>query len=208
ALLQGRYANPHLLRLRSQPRDIWRHLFSGDRLVIKFVRGNGVMGYLAERFELPKPLVVVRHPCAVVASQMKMGSWQDHPNIDPKLVAYYPHIADVIDENTSLPERLAMTWAGDVLAARAYEHSLNIVHYEDVVRHGAQALASTFVSWGWRQPPAGLEEVLGKPSSTTHKWSRLDDVESKLNRWREQLDADTVHRIFAVCNAMGVDDYQ
>src|SRR5699024_9146178 len=57
SLLQARYANPHLLRLREQPSNVWS-LFSGSRLVIKFVRGNGVVGCLSRKWQLPEPLVI------------------------------------------------------------------------------------------------------------------------------------------------------
>ncbi|RZU99604.1 hypothetical protein [Spiribacter vilamensis] len=205
-LVNAQQANSHLLRLREKPSNIF-HLFTNGRLIIKFVRGNGVVALISEKFELPKPLIIIRHPCAVISSQMHMGSWEDHPHIDDNLVLKYPHLSDVVDSKAPLEERLAMTWAADVVAAKANSSRVNIVFYEDVVLKGSEALAPAFESWGWTKPPENLEQILGRPSSTTHAWSTLDDLESKIGRWRKDLDTESVRRVLSVCYAMGVKDY-
>jgi len=206
SLVNARQANSHLLRIREYPFNFIQ-LLANSRLIIKFVRGNGVVGFLAERFSLPKPLIIIRHPCAVVSSQMNMGSWEDHPHIDENLLSKYPSLPDVVDQEAPLGERLAMTWAADVLAAKANSLQVNIVYYEDVVLRGAEALAPSFQSWGWATPPEKLEKMLERPSSTTYAWSKLEDIESKLGRWQKELDSETVHRILNVCYAMGIEDY-
>lgn len=66
-LLEARFSNAHTVRLRENFGNAIQ-LLSSKRLVIKFVRGNGVLGWLAKEYKLPKPLVIIRHPCAVISS--------------------------------------------------------------------------------------------------------------------------------------------
>jgi len=206
SLLQAKQANAHLLRLRKYPKNALS-LLRNQRLLIKFVRGNGVVGYLRRRYGIPKPLVILRHPCAVVASQLRMGQWEDHPHIDPGLIKRKPELADIIDYQVPLAERLAMTWGGDVLAAKENAADVHIVFYEDLVLNGAEALRPAFASWGWEGLPASLHELMSQPSSTTHDWADLDSVEGKLGRWKNELDNETVDRILYVAHCMGVQDY-
>ena len=205
-LLQSKQANAHLLRLRKYPKNVLS-LLRNQRLLIKFVRGNGVVRYLRRRFAIPTPLVILRHPCAVVASQLRMGQWEDHPHIDPELIKRKPELTDIIDHKAPLAERLAMTWVGDVLAAKENATDVHIVYYEDLVLKGAEALRPAFESWGWEEVPASLHEIMGQPSSTTHEWANFDSMEGKLGRWRNELDTETIDRILNVTHCMGLYDY-
>jgi len=206
SLLYAKQANSHLLRLRKYPLNVI-HFLSNKRFIIKFVRGNGVVGYLRRQFDIPKPLVIIRHPCAVVASQLRMGQWEDHPHIDPDLLKRKPELGEIIDYKASLAERLAMTWCGDVLAAKENALDLNIVYYEDVVVNGAETLREAFESWGCESLPQSLYQVIGRPSSTTHEWANLDSVEGKLGRWKEELDEKTVKNILHITHYLGIDEY-
>jgi len=206
ALLSGKCANAHLLRLRQHPQNILS-LFGNRPPVIKFVRGNGVVGYLRRHFDLPLPLVMIRHPCAVVASQLKMGIWSDHPHVDAELLNRMPKLRSVVRRNAPLHLRLAMTWAGDVLAARENAEDVQCVYYEDLVERGSSTLWPVLQSWGWGEPPASMGEVMAAPSSTTHEWSTVSTAEEKLKRWQTQLAPEIINDVLEVCHHMGVEDY-
>jgi hypothetical protein len=206
SLLHAKQANAHLIRLRKYPKNMLT-LVRNQRLFIKFVCGNGVVGYLRRRFGIPTPLVILRHPCAVVASQLRMGQWEDHPHIDPELLKRKPELADIIDHKAPLAERLAMTWVGDVLAAKENAADLHIVYYEDLVLTGAEALRPAFESWGWEELPASLHGIMGQPSSTTHDWADLESVEGKLGRWRNELEQISIERILHIAYYIEENDY-
>lgn len=205
-LLCGTMVNRHTLRLNKQPEHLWS-LFRNQRLIIKFVRGNGVVAYLRRRFSLPKPLIVVRHPCAVVASQLHMGQWEDHPYVADELYEAFPQIRDVVDRNASLYERLAMTWAADVLNARNSGDDVQIIHYEDVVVRRLEALRAVLHEWGWDEVPQELDSYLDRPSSSHKAWTQLQSTEAKLSRWKKDLDNKTISDILRIVHGMGVESY-
>lgn len=208
SLLTGQQMNGYLLRLQKNPKNIYS-LLSNSQLIIKFIQGNGLLGYLHRTFNIPKPLVIIRHPCAVVSSQMKMWPSENHPYIDPALIHIYPEIKKVINNlrKVSTPERFAMTWAGDVLAAKNSLNQVNLVYYEDIVMNGAKALESTFQSWGWKTVPSELNEKLLNRSSTTYSWASLESSESKLSRWKKNLGNTSAQKILETVKKMGVKDY-
>jgi len=205
-LMSGRMINKHTLRLKKQPQHLLS-LLKNQRLIIKFVRGNGVVAYLMRRYNLNKPLVIVRHPCAVVASQLHMGQWEDHPYIADYLFEVQPQIQSVIDRSAGLHERLAMTWAADVLNARVHSDSVHIVYYEDVVMDRGKALEPVLKDWGWPSLPDQINSYLERPSSSHKAWTTLNSRESKLARWKNDLDEGTVQEVLDIVKHMGIEDY-
>ena len=177
------------------------------RLLIKFVRGNGAVGFLKRRYGLPKPLVVIRHPCAVVASQLRMGQWQDHPHIDPVMLDRMPELEAFLDGARPLHERLAVTWAVDVAAALESRADLHIVHYETLFTQGAEVLRPALASWGVYKLPDQLFATFAKRSSTTHGWSELDDPSKHLSRWKRDLDETQAEQVLNICREIGVGFY-
>ena len=205
-LIGGKQANVHLLRLSQFPSNFFT-LFLPHPLLIKFVRGNGVVGLLREEYDLPKPIVVLRHPCAVVASQMKMGEWEDHPHIDEEFLKKFPEVKKYISEDVSLPERLAMTWACDVLSAKNRKSDVHLVYYEELVINGPAILCPILAEWGYDISKDDMAVILGQSSTTTHSWSDHTDITKKLHRWEDQLKEPVINSIIDRVLSIGVKDY-
>ena len=50
-----------------------RRVFEIDRWVVKFVCANQMLGWIARDLQVPKPILLIRHPCAVLASRISRG---------------------------------------------------------------------------------------------------------------------------------------
>src|SRR5690606_10560197 len=75
-ILSGRLLSPYLCQ-QTTPQQ----LRDATHLLIKFCRANQLLPWLTKEFNFEAPPVyLVRHPCAVVASQMKQGDWR---NVSP-----------------------------------------------------------------------------------------------------------------------------
>lgn len=210
-LMNAVQVNSHLLRLGKRYKNIpgtMYGLVSNQRLIIKFVGGNGVVGYLKRRFNIPKPAIIIRHPCAVIASQLKIGKWEDHPYVDIKLIEKYPNIDNIINIKANLANRLAMTWAADVLAAKYNQDDVHIIYYEDLVINPRKVLSSILRSWEMETLPDDLDITIKRKSSTAKEWSKLDSIHDMLERWKHDLDNKTIDSILRIVHEMGVDDYR
>ena len=206
-LVGSKMWNAHTLRLRKYPGNCALPFLNGP-LVVKFVRGNGIVGYLHQTRSTKRPLVIIRNPYAVVASQLKMGPWNDHPHLDDKLVQLQPQLMRAFHKDSTLAERLAITWAADYLAAKENHDFINIYFYENLVKYPEQYADHIASNISNEICPVKLLRSLKKPSSTVHEWTDLSSKEMTLNRWRMQLSENDINLITNVLRECSIPPYE
>ena len=117
------------------------------RWVVKFVRANQMIGWISEQFSIPPPVVVVRHPCAVFASNRSRG-WGSlrRPPINRDFLAAYPHLRHIVERCSSTEEYFAASWSMDQYAHLALPHprSYHLVSYEQLLSKGIVAVKQIF----------------------------------------------------------------
>lgn len=82
--------------------------------VAKFIHANLLVGWLAKRFPIRPPALIMRHPCATVASRGGQG-WKPlsyAPRI-PEFLASHPQFIPVLDRLTDVVEFRAALWCID-----------------------------------------------------------------------------------------------
>lgn len=171
--------------------------------VVKCVRANRLLPWLSERLPV-RTLLVVRHPCAVVASQIAAGWPPPKDPGDSRLDSDFPQIAAVRHSATTPDEIRALRWAIDTLVplSHAKGRGWAVVTYEQLAR-GQEAWREVFERWGVPLPLRFGERVAAA-SSTTLDSSREHD---RISGWTKQLDAEQVRQILDVCRPLGLDLY-
>jgi len=98
------------------------HLAQTSSIFVKFVRLNRMLPWVVREFpELPKPIYIIRHPGAVVYSQMNHGSWskKNFKSYDRyrsgRFDEYYQPIMSKTGRIKSFAEHLALEWVLDTL---------------------------------------------------------------------------------------------
>lgn len=205
----GKVLSPYLAQATTPA-----ELRAADRLIVKFVRGHLLLPWLVERFPMPKPVFLVRHPCAVVASMIKHGAWKGHPIPPPQpaahrhdeLVRHYHDIAGAIQTEE---EYLAYIWC----STHAYllKHPLNdkawtTITYEELLLNTEATLKKVFASWGMQVPPEALE-ISKRPSRTTRPGSPTAEPMDQLSHWRSKLDQGQKDRILRMLQRFDLDLY-
>ncbi|MBZ0205145.1 MAG: sulfotransferase [Flavobacteriales bacterium] len=208
-LFSGKLLSPYLAQATTPA-----ELRAADRLIVKFVRGHLLLPWLVKRFSMPKPVLLVRHPCAVVASMMKHGAWDEHPIPPPlpaahrydELVMHYHNIAGTI---RTKEEYLAHIWC----STHAYllKHPLNdkawtTITYEELLLDTEGTLKKVFAPWGMPVPQAALE-LSKHPSRTTRPGSPTAQPLDQLTHWRSLLDQGQQDRILGMVERFDVDLY-
>lgn len=173
--------------------------------VVKFIRANLMVVWLAQRFPIRPPLLLLRHPCAVVASQLAQ-SWEVPRGLDdPELLTDHPDVASIL-KGLRHPEELhAVRWAIDTmipLTQGALETCITLT-YEQIVEEPS-VLEALFERWEIPRPPR-LEDRLERWSHTTG--SRRTTPRAKTVEWRSQLTPDATRRVLEVVHAFGLDFY-
>lgn len=187
-------------------------LASAERLVVKFVRGNLLLPWVTERFELPKPVLLVRHPCAVVASMKAFGAWDKNSFEQPPRHRYdgvVRQISDIIGPIHHFEEHLARVWC--INNAWILGHPRNgldwtTVTYEELVLNTEPTLRRIFSAWQMTVPREALE-IARRPSRTTRGGNHLADPMAQLEQWRHSLSSVEQERILSIVSRCGVSLY-
>lgn len=207
-LFSGRTLSPYLARATTPS-----ELRAADRLLVKFVRGNLLLPWITRHFDLPKPVLLVRHPCAVVASMKKFGVWDGlHREPPPP-----PHRHDQVLR--SMLERIGPTPTPEEYLARVWcinnawilDHPRNgldwtTVTYEELVIDPEATLVRIFSAWNMEVPPKAVE-LARRPSKTTLSGSPVTEPLAQLEQWRRTLTGDEQQKVLSVIARCGVEFY-
>ena len=190
-------------------------ILSRKAWVIKSVRANGFLKWMTEKFPIRPPVLLMRHPCAVVASRLRGGHKRPpvdlHPafvNLDPRFAKAYPRILDFLRTLDTLEEALAARWCIHyyVPLSLPKPHPWILVTYEGLVRRGESELERIFDALGMELIEDAVKR-LKVPSATAKKWSNVVTGKDPLAGWTEYLTKEQVKRILRIVSAFGLDFY-
>lgn len=184
--------------------------------VIKLIRANLMLAWIAGHYDVPI-LFVVRHPCAVVASRMKIGGrdWNaqkalDRYLADQRLIEVMQQRYGVnIAQTDRTPEAiLAVIWCVENMLPLSWagDYGFEVVSYEGL-------LASPEAEWKRLVAALGLpnlpdEKILRAPSQQVAPDLRNREI-GVFNsaKWRNELNARQLERIGEVLDEFGCTFY-
>lgn len=210
-LFRGRCREPYVLH-----RTSFRSFRDAEFLLVKFCRATQLLPWLSLEFGFArKPVHLVRHPCAIVASQIKYGAWdtvrpafseQDILS-DPLMQPY----ADVLQRINTIEARFAAVWALTNQVALNHpqrEQRWLTVSYEGLVSSPVDTLSRVLSDWKLSLD-ADIEEIILRPSKTTLRSSpiALGDKMAQLSYWQKSLTPSQIRSILDTVEAFGVGIY-
>jgi len=164
------------------------------QLIIKICRGNMLLPWITSQINFTyTPLYLVRHPFAVVVSQMKQGGW-DYPfrkfEVPPiPFNQIYKDHEDFLSSLDTKEEILTAFWC--LTNQIQLNHSKNnqdwiTLYYENLVVNPQKEIQQIFQRWKIRIPER-IEQVFRKKSWTTSDKINVNVPEIQLSRWKEEL---------------------
>jgi len=200
-------------RLSDRPRAVWRAL-TGRRLVVKAIRSNLMVGWLARTFDL-RVVLLLRHPCATVASQAMRG-WGLRRRMIEVLLQQPELVQDHLKDDLARIEsgsvlgapltRLAARWAIEsrvALAMAARDRRIFPVAYENLLVRPRVELERIFAFLGWDPQPSDWRRVLSRAETRTGGIAPA----ARLARWKDQLPEGAAVDILGVVRSLGIDFY-
>jgi hypothetical protein len=203
-------------KVRHYMSDYIKNSYFPDFFLIKEIRANLMVGYILDHFN-PIAIYVIRHPCAVVHSRLKVGWHADVRDIlvQEKLVEDYlrPWLKEIKSE-TDLLGAHAVWWAVENLVAtdqlKGRPH--HFMFYEKAVLE-PEKTASKLFSWIGSQP-----EFLGKitkknifspsrPSRTANKGLTYNSPFDRLSYWKRSLPEESQKKVVYWARELGVSFY-
>lgn len=203
-VLSGRLINPWLASQIPVNKA-----FSTRRLVVKFVRGNLLLSWICENLPVLPPALVIRHPCAIVSSQLNKGWTPSRTRLlSNSYFDDYPEIREKCSHLRAPEEINALAWClrfhAPLSIPKPYPYIL--ICYEKMVRNGAQELEKLFDAWKLELTD-DIKRQMNKPSDTVTMSSQIISGKDPLAGWKTKLSQQQVDNILAVLAIFDMDFY-
>lgn len=190
-----------------------------NNIVVKSVRMNRLIPWIEKRFKLRHTFLVIRHPCAVVASQLRTTFTGYHDTKYP-YIRYFPNRKQILQEASKIinldeniykklrliekPEEiLAAAWCLDLFVPFKENNYSNrsYVFYENLISYKKKEIEKIFKTLN-EKPSKLTYKFLNKPSITTHQRDpkKVIDVNNQLTKWKDILSEEQIDRILNIAN--------
>lgn len=200
-----------------------RSIFS-NKLVVKFVRLNRLLPWISNNFHLKMIFFIIRHPCAVVSSQLNTGYTSYH-STDGSYKDIIPSIKTILKEMESIQELdvdierivrklqhpeeiLASVWCIDnIIPLKMHKtSSYNMIVYEKLVSNLDNQINEIFNSLNIKISRKG---GFSTPSMVTkeHDKQFIVDIDKQLSKWKMHLSKKQIERILQVVKDFHMDFY-
>lgn len=194
----------------------FRQLICSTRYIYKACRSNRILPWINQYYDLDKVVILVRHPCAVVSSQLSHGAWDDvlreggsqFPNIVSNLKEKLPLNKMDYESITEPEEKLALNWALDyfVLGIHKIPNKWNVTTYERLMWNQSKETMRILDELGYDSvSKSEIETVMNESSRTTVE--RADSVRKQLSKWKRRLTDNQVENILRIVRKVGIKFY-
>ncbi|HEX2728946.1 MAG TPA: sulfotransferase [Rubrobacteraceae bacterium] len=192
-------------RLRSAWTDRFHRRFLARRRLIKDIRANLMLGWLRINFPGMPIVLLMRHPCGVVASRMTLG-WRDNLTETMRqesLVADFlrPMEEEIRAAKTPF-ERHMFLWCIDnyVPLTQLTEGEAHLVFYENLVSHPEGELPPLFAALG-----TDFDTMVYQQMKTLSPLSRKISAHPSPGDWRRRIDKADLRRAVEILALFGLD---
>ncbi len=176
-----------------------------EELIVKFCRGNALLPWFVKQFNLKYlPIYLIRHPFAVISSQMKQGGWNGTSAFFEIPSSPFNEIYSVhklfLDSLKTKEEVLLATWCitnKEVLNNPNNNQSWVTVTYEELLLYPEDVVKQIFRRWD-RSIPFKLLSQLKTQSSTTIDGSNVNNSISQLSSWKKYFDETQIDKMQSV----------
>ena len=193
------------------------HRLLYKKLIVKSVRITRILPWLLHHIKIRDAFFIVRHPCAVVSSQIKTG-FTGYSHIIPPFNNRNPTINEIVSEAkkidfihdktlnklkklNKIEEVLAVTWCIDnMIPLNEKKPKWSTIFYEKLVLEGEAELKSLFNRIGEENAYKTAVTKLKEPSVVTYGNDRklIKSTDMQLSKWKKSLSEKQIDRILNV----------
>jgi Sulfotransferase family len=206
---RGAYLEPARLALSGALRDPWTDRFNATfvarRRLIKDIRANLLLFWMRANFPGMPIVLLLRHPCAVVASRLALG-WKD--NLDETMAQedlvedfLLPMEAEIRAARDDFERHLFLWCIDNYVPLRQFARGeIHLAFYEDLLENPEDGLRSLFGFLG-EDLDDRVYARLGRPSPL----SRRDATPPSVDGWRAHVGARQLEKALEILALFGLD---
>ncbi len=190
-------------------------LKNAETYIVKFNFAHLTANFLLNHFPV-KAILLTRHPCAVVASQLKISIFtkndfkrkREFP--ESKFKEVFEKYERIYETVTSFEEYLAFIWSLKVRESLYAKRNINnrlIVAYETLLTDFFEETQRIF-KWIGKDVPDKITELQFKPSVSTksHSLKRIK-TKQQLTAWKNDLSQKQINKILNIVEKFEIDIY-
>lgn len=193
--------------------DVLYKLAKADTYIVKFCRANRLLKWMVETYAIKSPILLIRHPCAVVSSQLTSGYY----NLEqirtqlfsiPEVFKEVRWINELAQRVSTVEEQFAFVWCLDyyIPLSEPKPHPWILTTYEKLVTEGETELNRLLGSLGY-EAKRDPNDLLKRPSAEAHDDSNVARGQNPLTTWRRRLNRTQQDRVLSVVAEFGLDFY-
>jgi len=209
-------------QFKLKPGIILSRLFS-TKLIVKCVRTNRLLPFIARKFSLKGIILLIRHPCSTIASQIRTGytGYFEYPSIDIKKEMVLKEAAKIknlnrnilqkINELETKEEILSAIWCLDnfVPLSHSQPYPWIVVSYENLIKNGKTEIQRIFDFLDISEDTNRIIKELKVPSlfTASKNPNKITNDSYQLAKWRNILSTTQVENILDVLSVFDMDFY-
>jgi hypothetical protein len=204
-----KFLEPARLALTGRLRDRWTDRFNGRivarRRLIKDIRANLLLGWMRANFPGMPIILLLRHPCAVVASRLALG-WKDHLSEtmeQRELVEdfLFPMEAEIRAAKGDFERHLFLWCIDNYVPLKQFRpQEVHLTFYENLLARPEAELQSLFASLG-----EDFDERVYRRLRRPSPLSRKNTPSPSLEGWRTRVSANQLERTIEILGLFGLD---
>lgn len=184
-------------------------LFNIQYCIYKFVRANMLIGWLNNNFNINKPVLIIRHPCAVISSQLRLKQFSKVKSalMNKNYYIDFPHIKDKLNNYKDFEEILAARWCQEnYIPLINNRSSCILITYENLLNNPEKEIKKIFNEWNI-EIPEKIYKNFSISSSTTFRDIDHKNKMKMLSTWQKDLNKNQINKILKVVKDFGMDFY-
>jgi hypothetical protein len=198
----GRIRHPWIDREAGRLRPEYR--------LIKEIRANLFLAWIARRYGQIPMLFIIRHPCAVVQSRLQLG-WATDSDLASFLAQAdlaHDHLQDHLDlihaTRTEVGKHALIWCISNLVPLRQFAGGhLPMVFYENLCDQPEVEIPRIFEVIG-HTFDASIFDSLAVPSSTSRGASRTPEFRDRASSWRGALSTGQIDEVLRIVNTFGL----
>lgn len=210
-LFSGNVLSPYLC-MRTSPEQLRK----AKHLLVKFCRANQLLPWLTRQFSFKyAPIYLVRHPCSVIASQLKQGGWEYlDPSFEIPVAPYqsfYSEHENFISTINTVEKRLAFIWClCNFVPLRHPENNKRwiTILYEHLLMNGAKELQRIEKRWGLNFPSSTYDSIyIASKTTVAGSPIQIGKIDDQLKYWQTRLNSEQISDVLSVLEYFNITLY-
>ncbi|MGQ0618316.1 MAG: sulfotransferase [Panacagrimonas sp.] len=208
-----KFVAPAKAILSGRIRHRWIDRFNRKLLVrkrlIKDIRAHLILNWIKQQFPAIPLILLLRHPCAVASSKMKLG-WETHLDdflgqADLVLDHLEPFRREIAGAKDVFDQHIFMWCIENYVPLKQFSAGeVLVVFYEDICTRPAEQIARIFSFIG-KGTGGDLARIAGKPSALSRKDSAIQSGADLIGSWKKSVSPEQARRAVEILKLFGLD---